>query len=520
MAHYAKYNKAACGQMLSHYDREKETITNDDVNRELSYLNYNLGPARDISQGAFIRKRCSEVRCQNRKDINVLCSWVITIPKDFLANYPEREKEFFQESYKFLEGKYGRENVISAYVHKDETTPHMHFAFVPVVPDRKRGGFKVSAKEAVTRADLQHFHQQLSAHLENRLNVPVNILNGATREGNKSIEELKRQSAEERLKEATRNASEAIKEAQNQKEVLNYQVNVKMAQIANMDVIGGIMNTSSGLHIHTARISDGFLSHREGTVVEGLTPDDVEKVFRKAKAMGTLQAAIDNISTAGAHMRLMAEKEANQIIDNARREAETMTRAAASKIDAASAVIANRKRDDVLAQKKRAELMSKTRARAAAIESQIAAAQDELQRINELCDTKLQEAAIKAEEIIFEARQRAGLAEVTAEIEDLLGIVPLKQLLDADERLQTRYEAAWKVLTPAEASAYKAMDVDGFLAAYKAAHHSGDIRVFELLKAMEHYKRCKEAPHTKVELLKDIQSRLDKSVHLRGKRLQ
>ena len=41
-----------------------------------------MGPKRNISQGDFVKKRCNEVKCLNRKDVNVMCSWVITAPKD------------------------------------------------------------------------------------------------------------------------------------------------------------------------------------------------------------------------------------------------------------------------------------------------------------------------------------------------------------------------------------------------------------------------------------------------------
>ena len=53
----------------------------------------------------------------------------------------------------------------------------MHFAFVPVVVDRKRNGWKLSAKEAITRADLQHIHEQMQEQLTHELGVPVNLLN-------------------------------------------------------------------------------------------------------------------------------------------------------------------------------------------------------------------------------------------------------------------------------------------------------------------------------------------------------
>ena len=98
---------------------------------------------------------------------------------------------FFKETYDFLEKKYGKENVVSSYVHLDETTPHMHFAFIPVVIDKKRGDLKVSAKELITRKHLQEFHPKLENHMAKVFGRDIGILNEATKAGNKSIGELK-----------------------------------------------------------------------------------------------------------------------------------------------------------------------------------------------------------------------------------------------------------------------------------------------------------------------------------------
>ena len=70
-----------------------------------------------------------------------------------------------------------KENVISAYVHFDEVTPHMHYTFVPVVEDKKKGGYKLSAKEAITREELRTFHKDLSNHMERVFGRDVGILN-------------------------------------------------------------------------------------------------------------------------------------------------------------------------------------------------------------------------------------------------------------------------------------------------------------------------------------------------------
>lgn len=215
MAHVGKYAKSAVGHMFDHYARSenpKEIVrSNKNIDPTRTYLNYNLAEHQTMNQLDFLHKRLSEVRCQNRKDVNVLCDWVVTVPK----NLPENEiKQFFEASYDFLENKYGKENVISAYVHMDETMPHIHFAFIPVTGDKKRASLKVSAKERINRKELRTFHQDLQKYVEHRLGHEVAILNEATKEGNRSIKELQRQSAIEQLQEVKEKASKIVFKAQ------------------------------------------------------------------------------------------------------------------------------------------------------------------------------------------------------------------------------------------------------------------------------------------------------------------
>ena len=90
----------------------------------------------------------------------------------------------------------------------DETTPHMHFAFIPVVPDKKKQGkFKVSAKERINRFELCSFHFELEQALSTALGHSVGILNGATKDGNKSVTRLKRESQILAQREAERQGS-------------------------------------------------------------------------------------------------------------------------------------------------------------------------------------------------------------------------------------------------------------------------------------------------------------------------
>jgi len=208
VAHVAKYTRTQVGGLTRHYERAKSEKTgeylkfsNQEIDLAKTHLNYNLAPERVGGQLEFIKRRTSEVRCIGRADVKVMCSWVITVPKSL------KECEyglFFEEIYKFLNGRYGQgldKNVISAYVHVDETTPHMHYSFVPVVWCKKRDIEKVSAKEVLHRFDLQTFHPDLEKHMAAVFGREIGILNEATKDGNRAVEELKRGTARVELGE-------------------------------------------------------------------------------------------------------------------------------------------------------------------------------------------------------------------------------------------------------------------------------------------------------------------------------
>lgn len=62
---------------------------------------------------------------------------------------PERVKNFFNNSYHFLEDLVGKDNVIYAEVHYDEDTPHLHFYFMPVVNEVRRKVFETDNKGSI-----------------------------------------------------------------------------------------------------------------------------------------------------------------------------------------------------------------------------------------------------------------------------------------------------------------------------------------------------------------------------------
>ena len=197
MAQCEKYKRADTAAMFIHYERTPDhELSNKDIDTAKSHLNYNVA-ANDqpLPQHKFLAIRLKQIQTNNRKNQNVVCDWVITQPRDVKE---QDSRAFFQAVYRFALERYGKENVVSAYVHMDEIgqTPHMHFCFMPV-EKLEDSTEKLNAKAVVDRTELQRFHPDLQKAIDEALGYHVSITSGITREqgGNKTVKQLKEETA-------------------------------------------------------------------------------------------------------------------------------------------------------------------------------------------------------------------------------------------------------------------------------------------------------------------------------------
>ena len=80
-----------------------------------------------------------------RFDAVKMCEITVQIGGDLAEHGTEEEQvEALKEAFEELKEQYGEKNIVSAVIHVDETTPHLHFDFVPIT---KSGG--LSAREVV-----------------------------------------------------------------------------------------------------------------------------------------------------------------------------------------------------------------------------------------------------------------------------------------------------------------------------------------------------------------------------------
>lgn len=142
-----------------HDRREKNgtSHTNPDIDWNKAKENYTPVKLKDkeivTNYTKAVKERISELHLKKavRKDAIVMAQVLVTSDKEFFKDMTLKDQHhFFFESSKFLIERYGRENFISATVHMDEKTPHMHFNFVPVTSDGR-----LSAKSLFTPITLR-----------------------------------------------------------------------------------------------------------------------------------------------------------------------------------------------------------------------------------------------------------------------------------------------------------------------------------------------------------------------------
>ena len=142
---FAKYKGPEIGHIESHNERTKEKYaSNPDVDTSRSHLNFHLvTPQRKYRAEA--EKQIAEAGCRTRSDSVRVVEVLVTASPEFFKGKKKAEiKAYFQEALDFIQQHQNPRTIISAVVHMDEKTPHMHLCFVPLTEDKR-----LSAKEIV-----------------------------------------------------------------------------------------------------------------------------------------------------------------------------------------------------------------------------------------------------------------------------------------------------------------------------------------------------------------------------------
>lgn len=149
-----KFKREAVKGIELHDQRAKEVShTNPDIDHSKSDQNYALA-GNDADYLREVAERINKLSGKAvRKDAVVMCQALITSDSTFFQKLSqEQQREFFKQSLNFIRSRYGEENILSATVHMDERTPHMHVNFTPICNG------KLSAFKIFTRQELRDLH--------------------------------------------------------------------------------------------------------------------------------------------------------------------------------------------------------------------------------------------------------------------------------------------------------------------------------------------------------------------------
>lgn len=183
MAHIAKYKASAVGKLCAHYNRwqgiDNQNVSRENIDKSRTHLNYTLGvyekdgkrfigKVRGTASWATVKGRIDAVNARakaegkraTRKDAVVMADMVVTLPPNVP---PEDAYKFFWNSYQYIADRVGRGNLMGGYVHMDETTPHMHVPFTPILDGR------FNYKKMCDRKFYQTFHKGLGDRLEQKM---------------------------------------------------------------------------------------------------------------------------------------------------------------------------------------------------------------------------------------------------------------------------------------------------------------------------------------------------------------
>lgn len=190
MAHIAKYKATSVGHMLAHYRRDESSLGRDNIdpkrvkndmvvahytNKDGKLVVGRVVPREGEPNWGTVERRIERVneaqkaagKRATRKDAVVMADVVVTLPDNVRKGDEDR---FFRLTYWYLSNKFGIDNMMGGYVHKDEVlkdgTPardHMHAPFTPILDGR------FNYKKMCPRMFYQNMHRELGDYLEKRL---------------------------------------------------------------------------------------------------------------------------------------------------------------------------------------------------------------------------------------------------------------------------------------------------------------------------------------------------------------
>ena len=136
---FKKLKGGAISGCERHNERKKEIYkSNPDIDVDKSIQNYHIIEPPKYTYSRKVKDLIKKSNCKTRKDSVMLVETIITASPEFMKKLSlEEQKEYFKRATDFMIDRVGKQNIISAVVHMDESNPHMHLVFCPINKENK-----------------------------------------------------------------------------------------------------------------------------------------------------------------------------------------------------------------------------------------------------------------------------------------------------------------------------------------------------------------------------------------------
>ena len=133
------------------------TEYNNKVAPGMDALNVNLIQSNDWMQD--IQAEIDRAGAKTRSNSVVALDTIYTASSEFFQGKTNKENDaFFRDCLRFHEERFG--HIVSAVIHYDETTPHLHVISVPLTPDNRLSARDVIGNKAkMSKAQDEFFEQ-------------------------------------------------------------------------------------------------------------------------------------------------------------------------------------------------------------------------------------------------------------------------------------------------------------------------------------------------------------------------
>ena len=142
-----KLTRVEAQRAYIHNARRSKGHTNKDIDNTRTHLNFYCKKNEQTYIKEFDRiKKEYDLKGHIRSNSIILCEMMITSDNEFFDKIGlEETKRYFRESYKFVCNykNLGEKYIVSAVVHLDETTPHMHLIYIPVIHTKDKEGNEI-----------------------------------------------------------------------------------------------------------------------------------------------------------------------------------------------------------------------------------------------------------------------------------------------------------------------------------------------------------------------------------------